>query len=81
MKCRIIKRTGFKGRVEFVIQQKHSLFRWWWVDASLNSDGAYCQDSFDTLKEARVYLWLFDGSKPTEEVVYEQNNLGKRKTK
>ena len=54
MKARIIERTGPDGRVSFVIQQKHSLFRWWWVDAWINSScGASCQDSFDNLEEAK----------------------------
>ncbi len=69
-KVRIVKRTHPSGRVEYVIQQRHFLFRWWWVDAWINSPyGAACRDSFRTLEEAKGNLWLFDGSKPTEEVV------------
>ncbi len=69
-KCRIIKRTGVDGRVSYVIQQKHFLFAWWWVDAWVNSScGAYCQDYFDKLETARSNLCYFDGSTPTEEVV------------
>ena len=68
--CRIIKRTTVMGRILFVIQQKHFLFRWWWVDAWINSiDGASCHDSFDTLEEAKENLPLFDGTKIHEEII------------
>ena len=71
MECRIIKRTHpYQGRVTYVIQQKHHLFRWQWVDAWLNSiDGADCLDSFGSLEEAQENLCLFDGSKCKEKVV------------
>jgi hypothetical protein len=72
MKTRIIKREMPDGRVEYTIQQKHFLFRWWWVDAWINSmDGASCQDSFSTLEEAKANLCYFDGSETKESVVYE----------
>jgi hypothetical protein len=32
-KVRIVKRTYGDGYVDYVIQKKHFLFRWWWVDA------------------------------------------------
>ena len=70
MKARIIERTSPSGRLTYVIQQRHFLFRWWWVDAWLNSlDGASCCDSYSTLEEARQNLCWFDGSKHTEKVV------------
>lgn len=69
-KCRIIERTNVDGRKEYVIQQKHFLFRWWWVDAWINSScGAACQDSFSTLEEAQKNLCYFDNSKCVERVV------------
>jgi len=69
-KHRIIRRTFPNGRVEYVIQQKHELFRWWWVDAWINSSaGACCTDSFDSLKEAQNNLCYFDGSKCIEEII------------
>ena len=69
-KVRIIERTSPCGRVEFVIQQKHLLFRWWWVDAWVNSwDGASCQDSFPSFEEAQTNLCHFDGTLSTERVV------------
>jgi len=70
MKARIVKRTGPSSRVWYVIQQKHFLFRWWWVDAWINSMcGASCQDDFNTLEEAKANLCHFDGTPTTEIVV------------
>lgn len=58
------------GRTEYVIQQPHFIFRWWWVDAWMNSsNGAACNDSFETLEEAKKHLCYFDGSKCRETVV------------
>ncbi len=71
MKTRIIKRTGVDGKECFVIQQKHFLFRWWWVDAWVNSGDTWARDTFDTLEEAQKNLCYFDGSEPKEEVVME----------
>ena len=68
MKARIIKRTNVDGRVEFVIQQKHFLFRWWWVDAWMNNS-AWTIDSFHTLEQAKKHLCYFDGSKVKEEII------------
>jgi hypothetical protein len=68
MKARIIKRTTVDGRVEFVIQQRHFLFRWWWVDAWLNND-VWTIDSFPTLEQAQNHLCYFNGSKGKEEVI------------
>ena len=69
-KVRIIKRTTPDGRIRYVIQQKHFLFRWWWVDAWLNSpSGADCTDSFNTIEEAKENLCYFDGTETKEEVV------------
>jgi len=68
MKTRIIKRTLLNGQVEYTIQQKHSWFRWWWVDAWVNKGVEYT-DSFPTLGEARANLCRFDGTKCREEVV------------
>ncbi len=65
-KARIIKRTHPSGRVEYVIQQRHWLFRWWWVDAWV---GSSCWSSFSTLDQAKLNLWMFDGSKPVDQVV------------
>ena len=70
MKARIIERTSPSGRLTYVIQQRHWLFRWWWVDASQNSfDSWSCGDTYDTLKEARQNICWFDGTKHTEKVV------------
>jgi len=70
VKTRIVERTGVDGRVQFVIQQRHFLFRWKWVDAWINSwCGAGTQDYFGTLTEARKNLCYFDGSTCVDKVV------------
>lgn len=72
-KTRIIERINVDGRKEYVIQQKHFIFRWWWVDAWINSwDGAYCVDSFSSLEEAKKNLCYFDGSKTTDKIAWEK---------
>jgi len=69
-KTRILERTNPDGRVSYVIQQKHFLFFWWWVDAWINSSaGASCTDSFRSLEEAQANLCYFGGSKCREVVV------------
>ena len=69
-RVRIVERTTPAGRKSFVIQQKHLLFRWWWVDAWLNSwSGASCQDSFSSLSEARETLCWFDGSGSIDRII------------
>jgi hypothetical protein len=68
-KTRIVKRTAPDNSVQYVIQQKHFLFRWTWTDAWINSlDGASCRDSFSTLEEAQENLVWFDGTKFKDEV-------------
>ena len=69
MKARIIKRTHVNGSISYVIQQRHSLFFWWWVDAWLNSMNIGVTDSFTTLEEAQRNLCYFDGSKCVDKVV------------
>ena len=69
-KVRIIERTGVKNNITYVIQQKHFLFRWWWVDAWVNSlDGTACVDYFNTYEEAKQNLCYFDGSSCKDRVV------------
>lgn len=65
---RIVERTHPDGRKSFVIQQKHFLFRWWWVDAWINND-VFTTDTFSTLEEAQNNLCYFDGSKTLERVI------------
>ena len=56
------------GRIEFTIQQRHFLFRWWWVDAWVNHDTSTI-DSFATLEEAQKKMCHFDGTRCREVVV------------
>jgi len=70
MKSRIVKRTHVDGRTSYVIQQRHFVFRWWWVDAWINSSsGAACTDSFDTLEKAKSNLCYFDDSQNVDEII------------
>ena len=70
MKARIVERTSPDGRKEYVIQQRHFLFRWLWVDAWVNSFfGASCRDSWFTLEEAKENLCFFDGTSFKDRVV------------
>lgn len=70
MKTRIVERTSVDGTKSYVIQQKHFLFRWWWVDAWINSiSGASCNDTFNTLEEVKQNLCYFDGTKAIDKVV------------
>ncbi len=67
MRCRIVARTHVDGRIEYIIQQKHFLFRWWWVDAWINSGmAAACRDYFPTFEEAKKNLCYFDGTEEKE---------------
>jgi len=69
-KVRIVERIYPDKYREYVIQQKHWLFRWW-TDAWINSmDGASCRDNFPTYEEAKKNLCYFDGTK-TIDCVYE----------
>jgi hypothetical protein len=67
-KVRIIEKTNVDGTIKYVIQQRHFLFRWWWVDAWVNHDVA-TNDTFSSLEEAKNNLCYFDGSKPICKVV------------
>jgi len=69
MKARIVERTGVNGKVSFVIQQRHFLFRWIWVDAWVNGS-ASTRDTFSTLKEAEANLCYFDGTEVKEKVCH-----------
>jgi hypothetical protein len=65
---RIIKRTMPDGRIEFTIQQRHSIFFWWWVDAWVNKDVS-TTDTFSSLEEAQKKLCYFDGTKIKQEII------------
>jgi len=71
MKARIIKVTKPNRDIEYTIQQRHHLFRWWWVNAWVNGDPS-TRDTWPTLKEAQDNLCWFDGTKWTETVLTEK---------
>jgi hypothetical protein len=68
-KVRIIKRTYVCGGTSFIIQQKHWLMFWKWVDAYENDTTGRLKYYFDTIEEAKKNLCLFDGTGLKEEVV------------
>ncbi len=55
MKARIVERS-YPNSKEYVIQEKHFLFRWWWVDAWVNSIDPNMKCAFGTLEEAKQAL-------------------------
>ena len=61
----------------WVIQQRHFLFRWLWVDAWVNSlAGAACSDTFFTPEDAERALPFFDGTKVVERIYKEGRSNG-----
>jgi len=70
MNERIVKRECVDGRVIYVIQQRHFVFRWWWVDAWVNSGcREACKYYFDSHEEAKKNLCYFDGSTSKDTVL------------
>jgi hypothetical protein len=67
-RTRIVEVTDVMGEKTYVIEQRHFLFRWWWVNASINYL-CDCQDTFRTLDAAQRNLPYFDGTKATMRVV------------
>ena len=67
---RIVKRIYPNNKVKYVIQQKHFLFRWLWVDAVVNRwVVCFKPNSFDSLGEAERNLCYFDNTKIKDSVV------------
>lgn len=70
-KVRIVERTSVDGKKRWIIQQKHFLFCWWWVDAWMNSMCSYSDSSYPSLEVANNNLCYFDGTKRIDKVVLE----------
>lgn len=70
-KARIVQRTEPNGRQYYVIQQRHWLFRWRWVDPWVNHQGG---GAYSTLEQARSNLCWYDGTKYPDRVVEERND-------
>lgn len=69
-KARIVEHTHPNGSIEYIIQQKHHIFFWRWVDAWYNSSEPFIdRTTFSTLEEAKKSLCFFDGTKHKEVVV------------
>jgi len=64
---RIVVRTLVDGEVRYVIQQKHFIFFWKWVDASQNN--MFVHDTFLNIEYAKSQLCYFDGSTHSDEVI------------
>lgn len=82
MKARIVENTLPSGRKSYTIQQRHFIFRWLWVPAWVNAwvnawgnslDGAACNDTWNTLEEAKDNLCWFDGTKTKRRVISLEN--------
>lgn len=56
MKARIVEITYADGTVAYQIQQRHFLFRWWWVPAWMNSWDPTIRDTFNSLNDAKSTL-------------------------
>ena len=69
-KVRIVKRTYTRGKIEYAIQQKHFMFKWWWVEPWMNRGFIDDRDSvFNTFEEAKDNLQYFNGSRTVKEEV------------
>jgi len=68
-KARIVERTDPAGKVSYVIQIKHWLFRWLWVD--VNDDWAFphFRPHFQTIEDAKKFLPFYDGTPQKNKVI------------
>jgi len=75
LKVRIVERTAdvVTGRKVYVIEQKHFIFTWWWVEASVNRDFVYTKDTFNTKQEAIDALPYFDGTNIEDVTVFDSS--------
>ena len=68
-KCRIIKRTGVNGSVNYLIEVKH----WYgWATTKISHPEFYAEETFVTLEEAQRNLCYYNGTKVKAEVVYNE---------
>lgn len=56
---RIVERTYKGSSTCYVIQERHFIFRWWWVDAWVNRSVGFT-DTFDTMEKALEALARID---------------------
>ena len=58
---RIVEKE-INGKISYTVEQRHFIFRFWWVDAWVNSlDGACFTDTFDNKPEAQQLLDFLQG--------------------
>jgi hypothetical protein len=70
MKVRIIKKEDVtRGNTYYVIQKRHWLARWIWIDAG--RDSMYTDDYYDTLEDAEANIQHYLPPKFNIEVIKE----------
>lgn len=69
MKARLVEIIYPDGTKAYQIQQRHFLFRWWWVPAWVNSWDPYIRDTFTSLDDAKSTLALYNGPKKRTRVI------------
>lgn len=70
-KLRIVERTYPDKSIQYIIQGKHWLFGW--VDAHMFDPDSWDDSKYPSYQEAIDHLYLWDGSKPKDRVVYVKN--------
>jgi hypothetical protein len=71
MKIRIIERTHPNGDISFIIQiqNRFLIFKWW---ENAHDKSGYV-GNYKTLEDAKSDLYLHNGSKNKDNVVYQSN--------
>jgi len=61
-KVRIVKREYVQHVTTYVIQKKHWIFRWWWVDGDSDCERWGNDDTWPSLAQAEKNVWRYDGT-------------------
>lgn len=64
---RIVERTNLGGILTYVVQERHFLLKFLWVDASINYENA--RDTFNTYQDAENYIKTRINGKVPDRVV------------
>ena len=67
-KVRIVEREHPEGYTSYEIQQRHCIFKFWWIDAWLNNWDLERNSSFSTLEKAKEHLKYFQNGSGYERV-------------
>jgi len=68
-KARIVERTDPIGSVSYVIQVRHWLFKWLWVDTDYGYGSYGRMRSYPTLDAANKWLPWYDGTRERNRVI------------